>query len=106
MNVIQPFRRRIIIEALIKTLLICLLIFGVAMVGVAATYIILHESLVIIIGTVLSGLLSIIISIPIFLRSKAKKLRQLNYRLDALGLDERVSTMAEFRHDKSYVAQM
>ena len=38
MNVIQPFRRRIIIEALIKALLIGLIVFGVAMVRVAATY--------------------------------------------------------------------
>ena len=35
MNVIQPFKRRIVIEAVIKALLIGLLVAGLIMVGVA-----------------------------------------------------------------------
>ena len=107
MNVIQPFRRRIIFEAVIKALLIGLLIFGVAMVGVAATYIILNEELLAIcIGVPVALALGLAVAIPVFLRVKEKKLSQLKYRLDSLGLQERVSTMAEFRHDKSYVAHV
>ena len=107
MNVIQPFRRRIIIEALVKALLIGLIVFGVAMVGVAATYIILHEELLAIcIGVPVALALGLAVAIPVFLRVKEKKLSQLKYRLDSLGLQERVSTMAEFRLDKSYVAHL
>ena len=107
MNVIQPFRRRIIIEALVKALLIGLIIFGVAMVGVAATYIILHENiLAICIGAPIALVLGMSVGIPVFLHAKAMKLKIIQYRLDALGLDERVTTMAEFRHDKSYVTQV
>ena len=107
MNVIQPFRRRIIFEAVIKALLIGLLIFGVAMVGVAATYIILHENiLAICIGAPIALVLGISVGIPVFLHAKAMKLKVLQYRLDSLGLDERVTTMAEFRLDKSYVTQV
>lgn len=107
MNVIQPFRRRIVIEALVKALLIGLIIFGVAMVGVAATYIILHENtLAICIGAPIALVLGISVGIPVFLHAKAMKLKILQYRLDSLGLDERVTTMAEFRHDKSYVTQV
>lgn len=107
MNVIQPFRRRIIIEALVKGLLFGFMIFGVAMVGVATTYIILHENiLAICIGAPIALVLGISVGIPVFLHAKAMKLKVLQYRLDALGLDERVTTMAEFRHDKSYVTQI
>ena len=107
MNVIQPFRRRIIIEALVKGLLFGVMIFGVAMVGVAATYIILHENiLAICIGAPIALVLGMSVGIPVFLHAKAMKLKVLQYRLDSLGLDERVTTMAEFRHDKSYVTQV
>ena len=107
MNVIQPFRRRIIWEAIVKALLISLLVVGVAMVGVAATYIILHENiLAICIGAPIALVLGILVGIPVFLHAKAMKLKELQYRLDNLGLDERVITMAEFRHDKSYVTQI
>jgi DNA repair exonuclease SbcCD nuclease subunit len=77
------------------------------MVGVAATYIILNEELLAIcIGVPVALVLGLAVAIPVFLRVKEKKLSQLKYRLDSLGLQERVSTMAEFRHDKSYVAHV
>ena len=81
------------------------------MVGVAATYIFLNGTLlvnilVICIGVPLALALGILVAIPVFLHVRRKKLQALNARLDALGLEERVITMAEFRHDMSYVAHV
>ena len=106
MNVIQPFKRRLIIEAIVKSVLFGLLTFVLAMIGVAATYIIWHKVLIIFIGALLSIALGIVVSIPVFICALRKRLKSIKYRLDSLGLEERVITMAEFRHDKSYVAQM
>ena len=86
MNVIQPFRRRIIFEAVIKALLIGLLIFGVAMVGVAATYIILNEELLAIcIGVPVALALGLAVAIPVFLRVKEKKAKPIKISLRLLG---------------------
>ena len=107
MNVIQPFRRRIIAEALIKALLIGLVVVGVALVGIAATYIFLNENLIILcIGVPLALALGTAVAVPVFIHVRRKELQKIQYRLDALGLEERVSTMAEFRHDMSYVAHV
>ena len=107
MNVIQPFKRRVILEAVIKGILIGLLVAGLIMVGVAAMYVVTYENiLVLAIGIPLAVLCSIVTSIPVFLISMKAKLSQLNHRLDGLGLQERVTTMAEYRHDTSYVAQV
>ena len=107
MNVIQPFKRRVILEAVIKGILIGLLVAGLIMVGVAAMYVVTYENiLVLAIGIPLAVICSIVTSIPVFLISMKAKLSQLNHRLDGLGLQERVTTMAEYRHDTSYVAQV
>jgi hypothetical protein len=107
MNVIQPFKRRVILEAVIKALLIGLLVAGLIMVGVAAMYVVTYENiLVIAIGIPLAVVCLFAVAIPVFFMIMKSKLSQLNHRLDSLGLQERVITMAEYRHDTSYVAQV
>ena len=102
MNVIQPFKRRVILEAVIKALLIGLLVAGLIMVGVAAMYVVTYENiLVIAIGIPLAVVCLFAVAIPVFFIVMKSKLSQLNQRLDSLGLQERVITMAEYRHDTS-----
>lgn len=109
MNVIQPFKRRIVIEAVIKALLIGLLVAGLIMVGVAGVSLLVFnhaETMFIVIGAVVSSLAGLITGVIKFLKEKKEKLLQLDKRMDQLGLEERVSTMTEYMNDKSYVARL
>lgn len=107
MNVIQPFKRRVILEAVIKAILIGLLVAGLIMVGVAALYVVTYENiLVVAIGIPTSIIFGLAAAIPTFFQARKKKLGQLYHRLDGLGLHEGVTTMAEFRNDTSYVAHV
>lgn len=115
MNVIQPFEKRIKHEALIRALLIGLLVaccVELVAVGIAATIFIVSKSainlllVISLIGILVALLSGVGAAIPTFIISKRKKLKELGHRLDSLGLDERVTTMAEYRHDNSYVAHI
>ena len=109
MSVIQPFKRRIVIEAVIKAILIGLLVTGLIMVGVATTSLLVFnhaETTFIIIGAIVSSVTGIVVGIIQFLKEKKEKLLQLDKRLDQLGLEERVVTMYEYKNNTSYVAQL
>lgn len=115
MNVIQPFKAKVIKEALLYAFLIGLLVacsVELLAVGVAATIFIVSKSVLnlftqIILfslpGTILLG---VVAAIPTFIKTKQSRLYELNYRLDNLGLDECVTTMSEYRYDNSYVARV
>ena len=77
MNVIQPFKRRIVIEAVIKALLIGLLVAGLIMVGVAGVSLLVFnhaETMFIVIGAVVSSLAGLITGIIKFFKEKKEKL--------------------------------
>ena len=115
MNVIQPFEKRMMIEAIIKSVLVGLLVAicsEIIMIGIAAIlFVVLQLAtnmfyLAPLIGIPVALLIGVGAAIPTFIKSKRKKLKELGRRLDGLGLAERVTTMEEYRHDNSYVAHI
>lgn len=109
MNVIQPFKKRIVIEALIFALAIALFVGLLGSLGATLIFrfVICDLSVVpvcIIVGVGL--LLSVITGIIIYKKRYRTNNQKIARRIDSLGLDERVTTMIEYQKDQSYVAKV
>lgn len=109
MNVIQPFKKKIMIEAIIKAVMIGVLIAGLVMVGVATLSVTIFDNsniTFIIVGAIIACIAGVAAGIPLGVKFKREKIETLTHRIDSLGLNEGVSTMMEYRKDNSFVARI
>lgn len=109
MNVIQPFKRRIVIEAIVKALVFGLLIGLALSLGSALIFrfVLFRIDFLAIIITIAIGLIgSVTLGIIIYKKRFRANSAKLARRIDSLGLEERVITMIEYQDNPSYVAKV
>ena len=105
----KPYRIKLVIEALIRAIMTGLF-FGLALSLVSACvfrFIVQEINAVAWIVTLGVGVATAIaIGVSTYLKRFRSNQNKLAKRIDALGLDERVTTMVEFKKDRSYVAKV
>ena len=111
-QLVKPYKKRLIIESLIKASDIGLFL-GLCLTLVTALIFRMFPQnwygmqLGFVLSSVISGVVcALIVGIVIYKIRYTHGIEQIAKRIDKLGLDERVSTMIEYQHDKSYVAKV
>ena len=105
----KPYKVKLVLEALLKAVMTGLF-FGLALSLVSALvcrFILLDVSQI---PTLITFGIGIVAAITIGIITYVKRFKsgidKLARRIDALGLDERVTTMVEFKKDRSFVAKV
>lgn len=104
MNELKEFKKKIKKESIIKTLCISLICtFSILFITASIFWFFAVKNIWL--PIILSILVGIVIYPLLYLGISKKANTQLAARIDALGLEERIITMIEFKNDNSYIAK-